>query len=139
MSKLIDNLTQAQKLAMSIRPKIGGFPVLAELLRQAGAKMNRWSLPSCQSVYIMNDGSIVQQGTPLITGMHEIPVFHQEALIAAIRTDQEGKSTFLEFLTATWKSGVVSYDVDFVNRNVKYYGVNGESYVEEYPAVEVRP
>ncbi len=137
MSTLIDQLIEAQKHAMSIRPKVGGFPVLAEVLRQAGAKMNRWSLPSCQSVYIMNDGAVVQQGTPLVTGPHEIPRFDREALIAAIRTDQEGKSTFPEFLTATWNAGVTSYDADFVNRKVIYYGVNGESYAEEYPAVEV--
>ena len=97
MSKVIDDLTQAQKHAMSIRPKIGGFPVLAEVLRQAGAKMNRWSLPSCQSVYIMNDSSIVQQGTPLIAGTHEVPLFDREALIAAIRTDQKERAPSLSF------------------------------------------
>jgi uncharacterized protein YbcV (DUF1398 family) len=138
MSNPIDTLTEAQKYGMSIRPKAGGFPVLAEVLRQAGARVNRWSLPSCQSVYIMNDGSIVQQGTPLVTGTHEVPKFDRGALIAAIRTDQEGKSTFPEFLMATWKAGVISYDADFVNRRVTYCGVNGESYVEEYPAVEVK-
>jgi uncharacterized protein YbcV (DUF1398 family) len=138
MSKFIDDLTEAQRHAMSIRPKVGGFPVLAEVLRQAGVKMNRWSLPSCQSVYIMNDRSIVQQGMPLFTGTQEVPKFDREALIAAIRTDQAGKSTFPEFLMATWNAGVVSYDADFVNRKVMYYGVNGDSYVEEYPAVEVK-
>ena len=138
MSQLIDKLTNAQKHAMTIRPKVGGFPLLAEVLRQAGAKMNRWSLPSCQSVYITNEGSIVQQGTPLVTGTHEVPKFDRGALIAAIRADQEGKSTFPEFLTATWNAGVTSYDADFINRKVMYYGVNGESYVEEYAAVEVK-
>lgn len=138
MSKLIDKLIETQKFAMSIRPKVGGFPVLAEVLRQAGVQMNRWTLPSCQSVYLMKEGSIVQQGTPLITGMHEIPKFNRETLITAIRTDQEGLSTFQEFLHAAWKAGVVSYDVDFVDRKVTYYGSTGESYLEEYPAVEVK-
>jgi uncharacterized protein YbcV (DUF1398 family) len=134
----IDNLTEAQKYAMSIRPKVGGFPILAEVLRQAGAKVNRWFLPSCQSVYVMDEGSVVQQGTPLVTGTHEVPKFDRAAVIAAIRTDQEGKSSFPEFLMATWNAGVISYDADFVNRKVTYCGVNGESYVEEYPAVEVK-
>lgn len=138
MSKLIDKLIETQKHAMSIRPKIGGFPILAEVLRQAGVQLNRWSLPSCQSVYLMKDGSIVQQGTPLITGTHEIPKFNREALIIAIRTDQEGRSTFPEFLQAAWMAGVISYDVDFVDRKVTYYGSTGESYREEYPAVEVK-
>jgi uncharacterized protein YbcV (DUF1398 family) len=98
MNHITERLIEAQKYAMSIRPKVGGFPVLAEVLRQAGVEMNRWSLPSCQSIYIMKDESVVQQGIPLVTGTHEIPRFDRDALIGAIRTDQEGKSTFLEFL-----------------------------------------
>ena len=131
-------LTEAQKYAMSIRPQIGGFPVLAEVLRQAGIQKNRWSLPSCQSVYVMKEGSVVQQGTPLISGTYEIPKFDREALITALRTDQEGRSTFSKFLESAWKAGVIGYDADFADRKVTYYGVNGESYLEEYPAVEVK-
>ena len=33
MSKAIENSLDAQKRAMSIRPKVGGFSVLAETLR----------------------------------------------------------------------------------------------------------
>ncbi len=137
MNKITEKLIEAQKYAMSIRPKIGGFPVLAEVLRRAGVQMNRWSLPSCQSVYLMKDGVVVQQGAPLVTGMHEIPRFDREILIAAIRTDQEGRSAFYEFLQAVWKAGVVGYDVDFTARKVIYYGAIGETYLEEYPAVEL--
>jgi uncharacterized protein YbcV (DUF1398 family) len=39
-SKAIENLQAAQKRAMAIRPKVGGFPVLAEVLRQAGVRRN---------------------------------------------------------------------------------------------------
>jgi uncharacterized protein YbcV (DUF1398 family) len=134
MSHVVDKLMAAQKHAMSIRPKVGGFPVLAEVLRQAGVEKNRWSLPSCQSVYQMKEGCVVQQGTPLITGTHEVPAFNREALILALRTDQEGRGTFPEFLLAAWKAGCVGYDVDFSSRKVIYYGANGESYLEEYPA-----
>lgn len=138
MTKIVETLTEAQKYAMSVRPKVGGFPVLAEVLRQAGIQMNRWFLPSCQSVYLMKEGSVVQQGTPLVIGTHEIPEFDRGALITAIRTDQEGRSTFPEFLKAVWKAGVIGYDADFVSRKVIYYGAKGESYLEEYPAVEVK-
>ncbi len=138
MTNVINKLTEAQKHAMSIRPKVGGFPVLAEVLRQAGVLTNRWSLPSCHSLYLMKDGSVVQQGTPLILGTHEVPKFDREALITAIRTDQEGRGTFPEFLQSAWKAGVIGYEVDFVGRKVTYYGAYGESYLEEYPAVEVK-
>ncbi|MCW7492368.1 DUF1398 family protein [Leptospira sp. 2 VSF19] len=137
MVNLTTKLTEAQKLAMSVRPKVGGFPTLAEVLREAGVIMNRWYLPSCQAVYQMNEGSVVQQGTPLVSGVHVIPKFQREALIKALRADQEGKSTFPEFLKAAWEAGVIGYDVDFIYRKVIYYGANGESYLEEYPAVTV--
>lgn len=138
MTKITEKLMRAQKYGMSIRPKVGGFPVLAEVLRQAGVQMNRWTLPSCQSVYLMNEGAVVQQGTPLVTGSHEIPRFDRDALVAAIRADQQGLSTFPEFLQAAWRAGVTGYDADFTNRKVIYYGANGESYLEEYPAVGTR-
>ena len=137
MSKAIEKLEAAQRQAMSIRPKVGGFPYLAETLRQAGVTRNIWSLPSNQSLFITNEGSVVTQGTPLVSGTVDVPRFDREALIAALRTDQAGKSTFPEFLAASWRAGVVRYDVDFTARTVAYYGCNGEEYIEKYPAVEV--
>jgi uncharacterized protein YbcV (DUF1398 family) len=137
MSKAIDNLEQAQKRAMATRPKVGGFPYLAETLRRAGVTRNFWFLPACQSLFLTNDGPVVIQGTPLATGTIDVPPFNGEALIAALRTDQAGESSFPEFLAASWRAGVIRYDVDFTARTVAYYGCNGEEYVEAYPAVEI--
>ncbi|HEY7354338.1 MAG TPA: DUF1398 family protein [Terriglobales bacterium] len=137
MSKAIENLQAAQKRAMSIRPKVGGFPYLAETLRRAGVTRNVWSLPSCQSLYLTNDGPVVIQGTPLVTGASDIPAFNREGLIRALRTDQAGESTFAQFLAASWHSGVVRYEVDFARRTVTYYGCGGEEYTETYPSVEI--
>jgi uncharacterized protein YbcV (DUF1398 family) len=137
MSKAIDNLKAAQGRAMAVRPKVGGFPYLAEALRQAGVTRNLWFLPACESLYLTNDGPVVTQSEPLVSGMADVPPFDRDALIAALRTDQAGKSTFPEFLMASWRAGVVRYDVDFKARTVAYYGCDGEEYVEEYPAVEL--
>jgi uncharacterized protein YbcV (DUF1398 family) len=137
MSKAVENLQAAQKRAMAGRPKVGGFPYLAETLRRAGVIRNVWSLPSCQSLYVSSDGSVVTMGTPLVTGTSDVPGFNREALIVALRTDQAGQSTFPEFLAASWRAGVVRYDVDFAARTVTYCGSNGEEYIEDYPAVEI--
>lgn len=137
MSKAIENLEAAQKRAFAIRPKVGGFPYLAETLRRAGVNRNLWFLPAGQSLYLTNDGPVVTQGTPLATGTMDVPPFDREALISALRTDQAGGSSFAEFLEASWRAGVVRYDVDFIARTVTYYGCNGEEYVEAYPAVEI--
>jgi uncharacterized protein YbcV (DUF1398 family) len=137
MSAAIENLEAAQKRAIAGRPKIGGFPYLAETLRRAGVTRNTWSLPACQSLFLTKDGPVVTQGAPLASGTMDVPPFNREALISALRTDQAGESTFAEFLAATWRAGVVRYDVDFIARTVAYYGCNEEEYVEAYPAVEV--
>src|SRR5579871_668588 len=135
MSDAIENLQAAQRRAIAIRPKVGGFPYLAEVLRQAGVTRNLWYLPACQSLYLTAAGPVMTLGTPLVSGAVDVPSFNRDALIAALRTDQAGESTFPEFLASSWRAGVVRYDVDFVARKVAYYGCNGEEYIEDYPAV----
>jgi uncharacterized protein YbcV (DUF1398 family) len=137
MSKAIEKLQAAQKQAMAIRPKVGGFPYLAETLRRAGVTRNTWSLPACQSIFLTNDGPVVMQGEPLVSGTADIPTFDREGLVKALRIDQAGESTFPEFLAASWRAGVVRYDVDFEARTVTYHGCKGEEYTEVYPVVEI--
>jgi uncharacterized protein YbcV (DUF1398 family) len=137
MSTAIEKLEAAQRQAMAIRPKVGGFPYLAETLRRAGVTRNLWYLPACQSLYLTELGTVVSLGTPLVSGTVDVPKFNQETLIVALRTDQAGQSTFPEFLRASWRAGVVHYDVDFTERTCTYYGVAGEEYVESYPAVDI--
>jgi len=137
MSNAIESLQAAQKHAMTIRPKVGGFPYLAEALRRAGVIKNIWSLPACQSIYLTDKGPVVMQGQPLVSGAAEIPAFDREGLIRALRIDQAGESSFLDFLAAAWRAGVVQYDVDFEKRTLSYSGCNGEEYVEAYPAVDI--
>jgi len=137
VSKAIENLQAAQHRAVAGRPKVGGFPYLAETLRRAGVTRNQWFLPACQSLYVTHEGPVLTQGTPLLSGMADVPRFNREALIAALRTDQAGNSTFPEFLIGCWRAGVVRYDVDFIARTCTYYGCEDEKYVEEYPSVPI--
>lgn len=137
MSKAIENLKNAMSRAVIGRPKVFGFPYLAEVLRQAGVSRNVWHLPSLQSLYISLDGPVVMHETPLVTGAVDVPLFSQPALIDALRTDQAGESTFPEFLAAIWQAGIVRYDVDLEARTVTYFGCNDEQYMESYPAITV--
>jgi len=137
ISGAIENLLEAQRFAMSIRPKVCGFPYLAETLRQAGVTRNVWSLPSLQSLYLTERGPVIVQGTPLASGAVDVPKFDRDGLVRALRTDQAGESTFAEFLQSAWRSGVIGYEADFALRRVTYFGATGEQYVEDYPAVEV--
>ena len=137
MSQAITNLQTAQERAMATRPKVGGFPYLAEALRRAGVMRNIWFLPACQSLYLTEAGPVVSQGQPLLSGAADVPTFNQQALIAALRTDQAGTSTFPEFLSAAWQAGVVRYEVNLIQRTVTYFGCNDDEYTERYPVVEI--
>jgi len=137
MSKAIDSVNSAMQRAAAVRPKVGGFPYLAESLRQVGVTRNIWSLPACQSLFLTDQGPVVMQGVPLVSGTVDVPAFDREALIKALRIDQAGESTLPEFLAASWRAGVVRYDVDFAARKVAYMGCNGEEYVEAYGAVKI--
>jgi uncharacterized protein YbcV (DUF1398 family) len=106
MSKPIDNLTKAMEQAAAIRPKVGGFPYLAECLRRTGVTRNICSLPACQSLFLTDQGPVSMQGEPLVSGTVDIPPFDEKALITALRVDQAGESTFREFLAASWRAGV---------------------------------
>ena len=137
MSAATDNLQAAFERAAAIRPKVAGFPYLAETLRRAGVTRNLWFLPACESLVLSELGPVVTQNTPLVSGIIGVPPFDRDALIAALQADQAGKTTFPEFLAASWRAGVVRYDVDFAARTVSYFGAHGEEYVEAYPVVEV--
>jgi uncharacterized protein YbcV (DUF1398 family) len=136
-SKAIETLEAALQRAMAGRPQAGGFPYLAETLKRAGVTRNIWSLPACQSLYLTDEGPVMMLGAPVVSGTVDVPPFNQEALIVALRADQAGKSTFSEFLEASWRAGIVRYDVDLIARTVAYYGCEGEQYIEDYPSVEV--
>ncbi len=56
MSTAIDNLKAAMKRAVAIPPRVGGFPYLAESLRQAVVTRNIWSLPACRSFFMTERG-----------------------------------------------------------------------------------
>lgn len=124
MSTVLLNLQAAQREAMANRPKLQGFPHLAETLRRAGVRTNTWWLPSMQSLYITDLGPVVTQGEPLIDGMSEVPPFDREALIDALRADQAGETTFPEFAAAAWRAGVLHSVVDLDSRRCSYFGLS---------------
>jgi uncharacterized protein YbcV (DUF1398 family) len=117
---------------MADRPPVGGFPHLAEALREAGVRRNLWYLPAMESVYLTDLGAVVIQRELLSSGAALIAPFDREAVIAAIRSDQAGQSSFPEFVAAIWAAGVWHYEVDLDARTCTYVGADGDRYVESY-------
>ncbi|MFF2997514.1 DUF1398 family protein [Streptomyces sp. NPDC057950] len=137
MNTATDRLRAALDRAAAIRPEEGGFPYLAEALRQAGVTHCRMTVPSNTMLYLTDAGAVAVQSEPLVAGMVDVTPFDRPALLAALRADQAGDSTFPEFVQGCWKAGVVRYDVDLDARRCVYYGADGDSYTETYPAVEI--
>src|SRR6478672_7994255 len=107
MSKAIVKLQAAQQRAMAVRPKVGGFPYLAETLRRAGVTRNLWFLPAGQSLYLTQDGPVVNQGTPLLSGTADVPPFNRQALhrgVAHRQGRQKHLSRIPHSLLARWSA-----------------------------------
>lgn len=138
MSRVKDRIAGAYRWAAANRPKVNGYPFLAEALRQAGVTRYVYSLPSCQCVFFTEEGPVASQTEGLAPGMSDVPRFDREAFIEVLRTSQRGDSSFPEFLRGSWETGIIGYEADLVERRVTYHGAGGESYVEDYPEVEVK-
>ncbi|MFG2233199.1 DUF1398 family protein [Streptomyces sp. NPDC048723] len=137
MNTAVTIVQAALEHAAAVRPEVGGFPYLAEALRQAGVTRCRMAVPSNAMLYLTDAGPVAVQGEPLVTGMIDVAPFDREALVAALRADQAGETAFPEFVRGCWKAGVVWYEVDLSARTCSYYGAADDSYVETYPAVEI--
>src|ERR1700735_1104647 len=83
MSTITNTIQNAQRRAAEIRPAVGGFPVLAEVLRQAGIHRSEWTLPAGQTVYVTDAGAVVEPATPLISAVSGVPAFDRGAVIDA--------------------------------------------------------
>jgi uncharacterized protein YbcV (DUF1398 family) len=131
MSAPTDTVREALVQGAAIRPRVGGFPYLAECLRRAEVRHVDVALPTASAVYVLPTGVVLKQGAEL----EVVAPFDEAALIAAIRADQAGQTTYEQFVASSWAAGVVAYQVDLDVRTCTYRGARGEQYVEHYPAV----
>ncbi|MFJ3639946.1 DUF1398 family protein [Streptomyces sp. NPDC090108] len=137
MTTALTRVQDALARAAAVRPKVGGFPYLAEALRRAGVTHCVMTVPAGTMLYLTDAGAVLAQGEPLTGGMTEVAPFDREALIAALRADQAGETAFPEFVRGCWQAGVVRYDVDLDARTCTYHGAGGDRYVESYVHVEI--
>lgn len=135
---LVESVAAAQARGAARRPAVGGFPFLAESLREAGVTHIVVTVPSWTTVLTTSAGSVIQQGTPMVQGASAVPLFDQAAFVEGLRADQEGRITFPQWMERTWQAGVVWYEVDLEAHTCTYRSPGGDSYVEDYPAVVLR-
>jgi uncharacterized protein YbcV (DUF1398 family) len=142
---MLSNVSNAELVAnarargMRQRPRVGGFPYLAEALRQSGIHTVHCDVASRTTTYRTPSGVVVDLHAPLTTGLAELAAFDSDAVIAAIRDDQRGESTYDEFMNAIWHAGVLTYDIDLTARTCTYVGADPttDAYREQYSAVDL--
>jgi uncharacterized protein YbcV (DUF1398 family) len=132
-----DRVRDALHHAASIRPPVGGFPYFAEALRVAGLVSIDTALATGSSVYHLSDEAVTDTFAAFGGGLAPVPTWDEAAVIAAIRVDQAGHTTFPEFLAAAWRGGVIHFRVDLIARTCTYYGAAENVYVERYPSVDI--
>jgi uncharacterized protein YbcV (DUF1398 family) len=84
-----------------------------------------WSLHASQSLFLTNHEPVVVQKASLVSGTADVPAFDREALIRLCESIRPAKHISV-FLAATWRAGVVPYEVDFAAPTAVYAGCNGE-------------
>lgn len=135
MSTTLQSIREALEYAAANRPKVGGFPYLAEALRRAGVTGYFFDVASASTVYTTSAGAVLQVGAPIREGMVELPPFDKEALVRALRADQAGETSFPEFIENAFDAGVYRFAIDTGARTCTYFAPDNQHYVESYPAV----
>lgn len=136
-SHLVESIRVALERGARIRPAVGGFPYLAETLRRAGVERIHCCVPAMATTYVTARGAAIMPGSPLVHDAVALARFDRDALVAALRADQAGHTTYPEFAAAAWRAGVLAYEVDLAARTCTYRSAQGETYVESYAAVEI--
>jgi uncharacterized protein YbcV (DUF1398 family) len=133
-------VANAKARGMDQRPRVGGFPYLAEALRQASIHTVHCDVAPRTTTYRTPSGVVVDLHAPLTAGLAELAVFDRDAVIIAIRDDQRGESTYDEFMNAIWQAGVLTYDIDLTAHTCTYCGADPttDAYCERYSAVSLR-
>ncbi|MDG6191870.1 DUF1398 domain-containing protein [Lactococcus garvieae] len=74
----------------------------------------------------------------MLTVISHYPSFSEEKLLKALRKVQDVQTTFPKFLLNSWNSGIVKYEINFIDRYILYYSTSGEEYKEMYPSVKIK-
>lgn len=124
----------AQARGFAARPKIEGFPYLAEALREAGVLRLEFFVPTATSLFTTTAGFAVIPASPVVTEPSDVPAWDESALLAAIEADKQG-GEFPAFVAACWQAGVIRWIVDTSARTCTYYSAAEDEYAEHYRAV----
>ena len=115
------------------RARGGGitYPQFVQLLIDAGVTSYHVDVATHAISFRRGADEIhAERGAPTAPPGARPAPFSQDGLGAAIRENQQGKSTHPVFLQRIWAAGVTAYDVDLTGRMITYRGARGETHAE---------
>ena len=109
------------------------FPEVVARLAAVGCEQYHADFRRQEKTYYLSDGQSEVQALP-VEGPSIPSTFSDHALVAALRAIQAGQITYVEFLRRIMAAGCVGYFVNIAGKRAIYFGRNGESYLEVFPA-----
>lgn len=74
----------------------------------------------------------------MLTAISHYPSFSEEKFVKVLRKVQDVQTAFPEFLLNSWNSGIVKYEINFIDRYILYYSISGEEYKEISPSIKIK-
>jgi len=110
------------------------FPGVVKRLMETGVERYCADLVRLEKFYYAASGENLTEKIPLKDAPAIGISFLVDQVKETVKTIQQGKIDYPEFLRRIMKAGVVYYDVFIDGRRVIYTGRNGDFHIEYFPA-----
>ena len=112
------------------------FPQIVGRLAAIGVERYHADYTRHEITYYMADGDSYVASTPHHPHATAIE-FSAVAVETAVRQSQRGEHSYADFVRKTMEAGCVGYFVQITGKRAIYFGRNGDSHVERFPAEPV--
>ena len=110
------------------------FPVVVQRLAGAGVAAYTADLIALRKTYYDADAATFDKALPLADSPAVAARFDGAAVESIVKAIQRGEIGYAEFLRRIMRAGCARYSVFFGGRKAVYFGRDGDSYTEPFPA-----
>jgi uncharacterized protein YbcV (DUF1398 family) len=131
-----ENIEVAEECAEGSLKGVLTFPEVLKKLSEAGVERYHADYSRQEITYYWADGTSHVVSSP--HAQHNTAVnFSAMAVADAVKQSQSGEHTYVDFVRKTMEAGCVGYFVQITGGQVIYFGRNGDSHTEHFPALVV--
>lgn len=113
------------------------FPKIVARLREVGVERYHADYSRQEKTFYLANGDSLVVEMP--RNNHALAgEFSASAVESAIRQSQRGEHSYADFIQKTMAAGCVGYFVQIIGRRAIYFGRNGETHIEPFPAAPTK-